>query len=110
MEFRVGDLPAAPLAAAATFHARELPRLIAAFAQDRDPVTIVFPPADHSHRGWRLAAVQSLARARAPRRVNAVAGDDAAAIAATVRYLDGADGVTGQYWPVDGNGAGEVLS
>ena len=110
MLFAVEDLPTAPLAASATFHARDLPRLIAAFAQTRDPVTIAFPPADHTHRGWRLAAVQSLARARAPRRVNAVASDEQPAIAAAAAWLDGADGVTGQYWPLDGNGAGEVLS
>jgi hypothetical protein len=110
MLFRVEDLPAAPLAASATFHARDLPRLIAAFAQSRDPLTLVFAPADHTHRGWRLAAVQSRARARAARRGNAVAGDEEAAIAAAERYLAQADGVTGQYWPLDGNGAGEVLS
>jgi hypothetical protein len=110
MLFAVEDLPAAPLAASATFHARELPRLIAAMAQNRDPLMLVFAPADHTHRAWRLAAVQSLARARAPRRVNAVASDDAAAIAAAARYLDDADGVTGQYLPLDGHGAGEVVS
>jgi hypothetical protein len=48
----------------------------------------VFPAADHSHRGWRLAAVQGLAREHAPRRVNAVASDDEAAIAAAARYLE----------------------
>lgn len=110
MLFAVEDLPAAPLAASATFHARELPRLLAAFAQTRDCVTVVFPPADHTHRGWRVAAVQSLAHARAPRRVNAVASDDPVAIAAAAGWLAGADGVTGQYWPLDGHGAGEVLT
>jgi hypothetical protein len=40
-----------------------------------------FPPANHEHRGWRLAAVQQLAREHAPRRVNAVETDDEEALA-----------------------------
>ena len=107
--YRVVDLPGPALAASATFHGRDLPRLIALFSEVRDAVTVVFPPADHTHRGWRLAAVQSLARARKPRRVNAVEGDDEAGIAAAARYLDAALGVTGQLLPLDGAGAGEVI-
>ena len=57
---------------------------------------LVFAPADHTHRGWRLAAVQELARAAAPLRVNGVAGDDDAAIAAADRLPRRAPGVTGQ--------------
>ncbi len=107
--YRVMVLPGSALAASATFHGRDLPRIISLFSEVRDPVTLVFPPADHTHQGWRLAAVQSLARARKPRRVNAVESDDEAAIAGAVRYLDGADGVTGQLLPLDGVGAGEVI-
>jgi hypothetical protein len=108
--YRVAELPGAPLAAAATFHGRELPAIIAAMTESRDALTLVFAPADHTHRSWRLAAVQSLARARAPRRVNAVASVDEAAIDEAARYLDAADGVTGQYLVLDSHGAGEVLS
>ncbi|MCB2080190.1 MAG: hypothetical protein KDE55_21145 [Novosphingobium sp.] len=106
---RIESLPDDALAAAATFYGREIPRIIAAMSETRDPLTLVFGPADHTHHGWRLAAVQTLARKRAPRRVNAVASDDEQAIAAAERYLDAADGLTGQLLPLDGNGAGAML-
>ena len=72
-------------------------------------LTLVFAEADHTHRGWRLAAVQILAREHAPARVNALAGGNAAAIAAALAYLGAADGVTGQYLPLDDAGAGPVV-
>jgi hypothetical protein len=106
---RVGPLPEEALAAAAQFHAGVLPRLIEELAQG-EHLALVFAPADHTHRAWRLAAVQGLARQYAPVRVNALASDDERAIAATLSYLDTAEGVTGQYLPLDGNGAGELLS
>ena len=71
--------------------------------------TIVFAPADHTHRGWRLAVVQGLAREHAPLRVNAIESDDDVAIAAAAAYLGSADGVTGQFLPLDGVGAGKVV-
>ena len=71
---------------------------------------IIFAPADHTHRAWRLAAVQGLARALAPRRVNALASDSEAAITAALAYLEGAAGLTGQYLPLDDAGAGLVVS
>jgi hypothetical protein len=74
-----------------------------------DNLVLRFPPADHTQRAWRLAAVQELARELAPLRVNAVASDEEKAIAAAVAYLETAPGVTGQYLPLDGNGAEEVL-
>jgi len=120
--YRVGPLPEEPMAAAAAFYgehgARVLPALQAARgdapgrAQD---IVIIFAPADHTHRGWRLAAVQALARAAAPLRVNAVESDDEAAIAAARAYLAGAPGLTGQVLPLaqvlplDSQGAGVVL-
>jgi len=115
MLFRVVSLPEEELAASAAFHARVLPELLEvlgrlAAAPSPELLTLVFAPADHSHRGWRLAAVQGLAREHAPLRINAVAGDSEAAIAAAARYLDGAEGVTGQLLLLDGNGAGEMLS
>lgn len=109
MILRVAALPEGALAASAAFHGRELPRIVSALSETRDPITVVFAPADHTHGAWRMAAVQSLARSCAPRRVNAVASDDEDAVAAAVRYLADADGVTGQYLPLDGTGAGTVL-
>ncbi|GGB92294.1 hypothetical protein GCM10011494_08330 [Novosphingobium endophyticum] len=106
---RVGPLPEEPLAAAADFHSRILPGVEATLGGGADPLTLVFLPGDHEHRGWRLAAVQSLARAYAPSRVNAVESDDEAAIAAAGRWLAAAEGVTGQFLPLDGTGAGAVL-
>ena len=54
----------------------------------------------------RLAVVQGLARDLAPCRVNAFATDNEAGIAAALDWLASADGVTGQYWPLDAEGAG----
>jgi hypothetical protein len=102
---RIEGLPAAPLAAAAAFHSRILPAL----ALDAD-LLLAFPPAEHSHRLWRLAAVQELARAAAPRRVSGVASDSEPAIASALAYLSQAEGVTGQYLSLDDAGAGPVLS
>jgi hypothetical protein len=93
---RVGTLPEAPLDAAARFHADILPQI----APTDAGLTLVFAPADHTHRAWRLAAVQGLARRWAPFRVNAVASADEGAILAANSYLDQAPGVTGQYLPL----------
>lgn len=104
--WRVEGLPAEPLAAAAHFYAVVLPGIVAA----HEDLVVVFPPADYTHRGWRLAAVQQMARDHAPLRINALASDDERAIAATLAYLATAEGVTGQYLPLDGNGAEAYLS
>ena len=106
---RVGGLSDEPLAAAARFYADILPSAVKALNAKRDLV-LVFEPADYTHRGWRLAAVQQLARDHAPVRVNAVASNDDKAIAAALAYLSAAEGVTGQYLPLDGNGAVALLS
>lgn len=105
---RVELLPESPLGTAAAFHADWLAKAEAMLAAG-DDLTLIFPPADHTHRGWRLSVVQSLAREHAPLRVNAVESDEEAAIAATCVWLTNAPGVTGQYWPLDGTGAGPVL-
>lgn len=107
--FYVEPLPDDALSAAAMFHGLALPKIIAELATTREPLTLVFDPADHTHRGWRRAAVATLARKRAPRRVNAVESLDEAAVEAASRYLDEADGVTGQLFMLDGAGAGEVI-
>lgn len=104
MVLRIAPLADDAVAAATQFHTEWLLRIAAERDQGEDLV-IAFPPADHTHRAWRTAAVQGLARAWAPARVNAVSGDDAA-IEAGVHYLDRAPGVTGQYLELDGAGAG----
>lgn len=106
---RVGPLPEEPLAAAADFHARLLPAIEAALRGGSDPLAVVFLPASHEHRGWRLAAIQSLARTYAPSRVNALESDDEVAIAAALDWLSGSASVTGQVMALDGAGAGPVL-
>jgi hypothetical protein len=105
---RVELLPESPLGSAAAFHADWLAKAQAMLATG-DDLTLIFPPADHTHRGWRLSVVQSLAREHAPLRVNAVESDEEAAIAATCVWLTNAPGVTGQYLPLDGTGAGLML-
>lgn len=100
----VDDLPDDPLAAASVFDQHWLP-----FAEETlaggDDVLLAFPPADHTHRAWRLAVVTGLARKYAPLRVNGVAGQGAELDQAQ-RYLATAPGVTGQYLLLDGQGAG----
>lgn len=106
MLFELGPLPDDPLEAAARFHAEVLPRVLAALAGAPDHLTLVFAAAGHAHEDWRRAAVATLARERAPVRVNALAGDDPAALAETARYVASAPGLTGQYLIVDPTGAG----
>ncbi len=75
-----------------------------------EDLVIIFTLADHTHRAWRLAAIQSLAREFAPVRINALASDSEKAIAAALAYLETAKGVTGQLLELDDTGAGEVVS
>jgi hypothetical protein len=96
---RVDDLPEAPLAAAAHFHAHVVPR-IEREAADARVVTLILPAADHTHRAWRAAVLGALARALAPARINAVAGGDGAAQAQAIAFVEGAQGLTGQLLPL----------
>lgn len=105
----VGALPEEALAASAAFHADILPKVMKELSGAPAHLTLLFQPAGEDHRGWRLAAVQGLARRFAPVRVNALESGDDAAIAAAESYLAKAAGVTGQFLPLDSNGAGEVL-
>ena len=134
----VSPLPDTPSAAAAAFHADWLPQARALLkplpfrggdggggcqqplSRPDNPhpnpspegeglLVIAFDAADYTHTGWRLAAVQMLAREYAPARVNAVSGGAAAARAAALPYLETADGITGQYLPLDDAGAGSVV-
>ncbi len=107
MLLAVGTLPEDALAAAAAFHAQTVPQVLAASGP---LVTLVFAPAGHEHTAWRLAAIQTLARTRAPVRINALASADSVAIAAAASYIESAPGVTGQYLVLDGAGAGPVVN
>lgn len=102
---RIEGLPHDPLAASARFHAQDLPALLT----PGEDLLLVFPEADHTHKAWRLAAVQSLARAAVPHRVNAVSGGGEAAVSAAAAYLAAAPGVTGQVLALDDEAAGTVL-
>ena len=97
----VGPLPDDPLDAAVQFHAEVLPRVLTALAAGLDHLTLVFAPAAFAHEDWRRAVIATLARERAPVRINAIAGDDQTAMAATAHYLAHAPGLTGQYLVVD---------
>ncbi|MEO6718510.1 MAG: Rossmann fold domain-containing protein [Novosphingobium sp.] len=105
-ELRVGLLPEGALAAAAEFHAQVLPKAYVRLAENPGHLTLVFAPAGHSHRAWRLAAIQSLAREFAPVRVNGLASDSEPAITQALAYLQTAAGVTGQLLELDDTGAG----
>jgi hypothetical protein len=98
---RVTGLPDTPLDAAAAFHQAWLPQARAI----ADDLVLLLPEAGHQHRAWRLAAVQELAREAAPRRVNAIAGNQEDAIAEAAAFLAGAPGITGQLLAVDGKSA-----
>ena len=91
----VADLPEAPLAASGAFHRDHLPEIERMMGAGED-VMIALPPADHTHREWRLAIAAGLARKHTPRRINIVAGEGPA-VDATAAYLAGAPGITGQY-------------
>ena len=104
---RIDALPDSALDAAATFHGEWRGRAQSLLDQ-RDVLAVVLPPAPYDHADWRRAAARDLARA-APKRVNVIASDDERAITAALAYLTAAPGVTGQYLPLDGHGAGDPL-
>ncbi|MEY4159927.1 MAG: hypothetical protein RLZZ136_548 [Pseudomonadota bacterium] len=106
---RVGSLPDDPLAASAAFYAAWLPEIIALLSAGQAVVTLVFDPASHSHTDWRAAAIATLAREKAPARINAVASDNEAAIAAAATYFAAAPAITGHYFALDGTGAGSLI-
>ncbi len=103
----LSGLPADPVAAAAAYHSCWLPRALALLTDD---LTLIFPPADHSHKAWRIAAVQGLARRAVPYRVSGVAGEGALVVDAALRFIAAAPGVTGQYLTLDGSGAGIMIN
>ena len=103
---RIDALPEGALDAAREFHAIWVEHARRQLLAGDAALTIVVPPAPYDHTDWRRATVRDLARAETPARVNMIAGDDPAAIASALGYLEGAPGVTGQYLPLDNEGAG----
>lgn len=103
----VDGLPADALLAAQAFHAEVLPTILSAPA-GTGVLTLLLPPLPHSQHGWLLAALQSLARARAPQRVNAVAGEEPAR-STLAHWLDGAEAITGQLIHANGDDPAGVL-
>ena len=93
---RIDRLPGNALDAAAAFHAGHLPAI-----RSQAPVTgltvAILSHAPEDHDGWRLAAVQGLARELAPRRIIFLQAGDAGAEREAIDYLAAAPGVTGQY-------------
>ena len=102
---RLGVLPKGAMDAAAAFHASIVPRAREALAGAEESLVLVFAPESSDHRGWRLAAVQQLAREHAPQRVNALESGNEDAIAAACAYLDRAPGLTGQLLRLADTGA-----
>lgn len=101
-ELNLGPLPEGALDAAGAFMERHLDAARAILAEpDTTALAIILAPAPHDHRDWRLALARDLAREGAPKRVNIVAGHHGAALAATLRFLADAPGVTGQYLACD---------
>ena len=102
---RIGLLPEAAPDAAAGFH-RDYVAAARAALDQADALAVVFADRRHDHAAWRKAIIADLAREAAPKRVNGVEGGNAAGVAATLDWLQGAGGITGQLLPVEGTNAG----
>ncbi len=89
-------LPDSALAAAAHIYTDILPRFPALFVQ-HDVLVLQLPAAPADHDDWRRSVARDIARAHAPARFNIIGGGDAEAVQASLAYLAGAAGVTGQY-------------
>jgi hypothetical protein len=106
---RIEGLPNGALDAAREFHASWLEQVRTLLHGGSASLAIVMPPAAYDHSDWRRSVARDLARAAAPARVNVIASDEPAAIASALAFLESAPGVTGQYLPLDGEGAGNPL-
>ncbi len=102
-----GELSPSALEAAAAFYERIAGEVARAIGSGASSVVLAMNHAAHDHTDWRRTAARDLARSHAPVRVNVIGGGDAQARAATTAYLSGAHGITGQYLPLDDNGAGD---
>lgn len=102
----LGPFPVGAGEAAAAFYRRDMAVIGAELVKTPASLTLVLRPADADHHGWRRAAVADLARAHAPVRINAVVGDDPAALDAVCAWIERSPGITGQTFGVDGHGGG----
>lgn len=102
----LGPFPAGAGEAAAAFYRRDMALIGVELVQAPACLTLVLRPADVDHSAWRRAALADLARAHAPVRINAVVGDDPAALDAVCAWLERSPGITGQTFGVDGHGGG----
>lgn len=94
----IEELPEAPLEASEAFFADHLSRAKALISDKASSaLAIIVPAAGPDHDDWRKGVVRDLARQYAPKRVNMIGGDSAAAHEAMLAYLRNAPGVTGQY-------------
>ncbi len=112
-DFRAVDWPESSVDAASHFYATLLPQIrellegtgmwaqMAEELEGLEGIAVIFPPADHTHAAWRLAAIQELAREAAPLRVNGIAGNESEDLGEVIEYLASAPGVTGQILVVD---------
>ncbi len=105
---QIDRLPAGAVSAAAEFHAEWLPGAVRRLREECRALVLVLPPATYEHNDWRRAVVRDLAREHAPQRINMIAGQSDAEIAAALDYLAKAPGVTGQYLVLACTGAGHV--
>ena len=106
---RVGQVSDDPLAASAAFFAEVLPRVLGAIDAGTRDLVLVFAAGGYGQRDWRRAVIATLAREKAPVRVNGLVSDDEAAIQAGLRYLAAAPAITGHCLTLDGAGAGLVI-
>ncbi|WP_209347245.1 Rossmann fold domain-containing protein [Pontixanthobacter sp. CEM42] len=96
----IKTLPDAALDAAQSFASDWLPAIRDHLSKD-EHLVVILPQAPYDHVDWRRAAVRDLARAYAPVRVNFITSGPDGAVDASVEYLSNAEGVTGQYLPLD---------
>lgn len=96
--YEVAELPDSGIAASAALFSDHLQAACALIGQgEGESLVISLPPASSDHHDWRIALARDLARARAPARVNVIAGSDDEKLAEILHYLASAKGVTGQY-------------
>lgn len=81
---------------ARAFLSGEKPASDAGLVGELEAIAFVFRFGGKSHEGWQRAAIQTLAREAAPRRVNGVVGDGLEATDEVTDWLARAPGVTGQ--------------
>jgi len=102
----LGDLPEAPIDAAACFFSKRAPEArgllmdgawkLMGLELEPEALTYIFPTGGKDHEGWQRAAIQALARELAPKRVNGVIGDGLASTDQVTDWLADAAGITGQ--------------